>query len=277
MSVQGFSGVRFYGASIGTKKGSVEHAHFHPDSHDMLAQLTISQVALGLGCKGKQTLQCTVSDGAGGQKVIVLCTLTPGMCDQEQIQASFMEPVIFSLAQGSGPLCISGFKEIIEDEDDGTNGQHDEHDHDHDHDHTECGNDCETHMHITEDARKVALAAVKAQLGKTISTYQKSHVNSAAEEEDLVKNYVKCAGNWEFVLKFQACSDESDLPRFKKIIASYCKRGLVKTFSKAERAARLAELEAEPEDIDLDQDEDDDDDDDNENNNNAADAGSDSE
>ena len=55
------------------------------------------------------------------------------------------------------------------------------------------------------------------------------------------------------MLRYQPGSDETDLPRYKKMIDELIAAGKTKKFSKKERKARKAELDAMPEDIDLDE------------------------
>merc|ERR1711990_192583 len=94
-----------------------------------------------------------------------------------------------------------------------------------------------------------------------IDESKKGYLGSDIEEKDLIANYNKCGGDWDFVLFFQPASDKTDVPRFKKIIAAAQKAGKAKKFSKKETQAIAAKLAESMDEEDLGNDDDDDEDD----------------
>lgn len=82
-----------------------------------------------------------------------------------------------------------------------------------------------------EDGDPIAMAAII----KGSEVYHES----SAELQDVISNYVKCAGQWDLVDRFQSGIMPETLPRFKKMIKEAARLGQVKKkFSKSEKGAR---------------------------------------
>ncbi len=186
------------------------------------------------------------TSNTGEAVTFVLCTLTKDKTEFCSLNLELLETATLKLVEGKGPIHVTGSISLLVDLEGGMDGDDyddeegdddDEDDDDEEGDDDDDEGDDDDESDDDDDAesdsgepspkktkRDVQLAVLSK---KALAAYP----NSAEEEADLIANYNKCGGHWGTILHFQLGSDESDLPRYKFIIAKALKQGKAKTFS----------------------------------------------
>ncbi len=183
----------------------------------------------------------------------VLCTLTKDKTEFCSLNLELLETATLKLVEGKGPIHVTGSISLLVDlagsmdgdEYDDEEGEYGEDDDDEDDDDEEGGDDDDDESDDDDDdddddesdsgepsPKKTKRDAQLAVLSKKALA---AYPNSAEEEADLIDNYNKCGGHWATILHFQVGSDETDLPRYKTIIAKALKQGKAKTFSQQQQ------------------------------------------
>eukprot|EP00037_Helgoeca_nana_P024034 m.252745 g.252745 ORF g.252745 m.252745 type:complete len:397 (-) comp26514_c3_seq22:2170-3360(-) len=235
-----------------------------PQDSSLVYGLHVSQVCLDPKAEGRHVIICIVT-GEDGDLTSVIAILDANTRPQQQLSFFFGEPMIFVLEEGEGPVHISGTKVLIGDLSDkmpecdtgctkaccpraGMDGDCHKDEDEMSLQMLEGLTDIAEGKDISEAAQEILQAAAMGEVVRR----SKDYFGSALELAGLVETYKKCCGCWDFVLKFQAGSNEDELARYKGMIKKLVKSNVLKKVSKYQQTARRTELEEADTETDLD-------------------------